>query len=102
MSMPSKLPTYFAAGRPVVAAVAPDSETAREIEASGGGVVVAPGDPHALAEALRGLAADPEERRRLGVTGRAYANERLSAPAALAGYERFLDRIAGAAPGGQR
>lgn len=102
MSMPSKLPTYFAAGRPVVAAVAPDSETAREIEASGGGVVVAPGDPHALAEALRRLAADPEERRRLGGTGRAYADERLSAPAALAEYERFLDRIAGAAPGRQR
>jgi colanic acid biosynthesis glycosyl transferase WcaI len=102
MSMPSKLPTYFAASRPVVAAVAPDSETAREIEASGGGVVVAPGDPQALAGAIRGLAADPDERRRLGAAGRAYAEERLSAPAALAEYERFLEHVAGGAPGRQR
>jgi colanic acid biosynthesis glycosyl transferase WcaI len=96
MSMPSKLPTYFAASRPVVAAVAPDSETAREVDASGGGIVVAPGDPAALAAALRRLAGDPDERERLGAAGRAYAEARLSAAAALAGYERFLDLVAGA------
>jgi colanic acid biosynthesis glycosyl transferase WcaI len=102
MSMPSKLPTYFAASRPVVAAVAPDSETAREIEASGGGLVVAPGDPRALAAALRRLAGDPDGRRRLGLAGRAYADERLSAPAALAEYERFLERVADGAASPQR
>lgn len=95
MSMPSKLPTYFAAGRPVVAAVAADSETAHEIRASGGGVVVSPGDPSALADAIRALVSDPQERARLGAAGRAYADELLSAPAALAEYERFLHDIAG-------
>jgi glycosyltransferase involved in cell wall biosynthesis len=99
MSMPSKLPTYFAASRPVVAAVASDSETAREVEASGGGIVVAPGDPEALAQALRRLANDGEERRRLGEAGRAYAEQELSAPAALAGYERFLRSVADGAHG---
>jgi len=100
MSMPSKLPTYFAAGRPVVAAVASDSETAHEVEGSGGGVVVPPGDPGALANAIRRVAADPDKRRRLGAAGRAYADERLSPPAALAEYERFLHRVAGADSGG--
>jgi colanic acid biosynthesis glycosyl transferase WcaI len=102
MSMPSKLPTYFAASRAVVAAVAPDSETAREVEASGGGIVVRPGDPRALADALRRLAADPDERERLGSAGRAYATDRLSAPAALGEYERFLHRVAGPSSGAPR
>jgi hypothetical protein len=45
MSLPSKLTSYFPAARPVVAAVAPDSETAREIQSAQAGYVVAPEDP---------------------------------------------------------
>jgi hypothetical protein len=45
MSLPSKLTSYFAAGRPVVAACSPESETAREIREAGAGYVVGPGTP---------------------------------------------------------
>ncbi|MEU3194915.1 glycosyltransferase family 4 protein, partial [Streptomyces sp. NPDC006992] len=59
MSVPSKLTSYFAAGRPVLASVAGSGGTAGEIRRSGAGVLVPPEDPAALADGLRDLAADP-------------------------------------------
>jgi colanic acid biosynthesis glycosyl transferase WcaI len=94
MSLPGKLTSYFLAGRPVLAAVSADSETAREIHASGAGVVVAPDDPGLLLEALRGLAADAERRGRLGQAGMAYARAELTAGPALAGLEALLSAVA--------
>lgn len=48
MSLPSKLTSYLAVGRPVVASVHQDSETARAIEELGGGVVVQADRPELL------------------------------------------------------
>jgi colanic acid biosynthesis glycosyl transferase WcaI len=59
MCVPSKLTSYFAAGRPVLAATSPRSAAAHEISASGAGTVVDPGDPSVLLEALRSLASQP-------------------------------------------
>ena len=59
MSLPSKLTSYFASGRPVIAAASADSETASEIEASGAGIVVPPADPAALRGAILALKNDP-------------------------------------------
>jgi glycosyltransferase involved in cell wall biosynthesis len=97
MSLPGKLTSYFLAGRPVVAAVSPTSETAREVAASGAGVPVRPDDPAALLAAVRGLAADPTRRERLGDAGRAYARAALTADQALAGLEALVERIAAGA-----
>ncbi len=71
MSLPGKLTSYFLAGRPVLAAVSPASETAREVAASGAGLVTRPDDPAALLAAVRTLAVDPVRRRRLGSSRRA-------------------------------
>jgi glycosyltransferase involved in cell wall biosynthesis len=90
MSLPSKLTSYFAAGRPTVAAVASGSETAKEVERSGGGVVVAPDDPLALAAAVRSLREDPARRAELGTNAKRYATERLGAEAVLPEYEAFV------------
>jgi glycosyltransferase involved in cell wall biosynthesis len=90
MSLPSKLTSYFAAGRPTVAAVAADSETAREVERSGGGVVVAPEDPQAFADVVRSLRDDANRRTELGLSARRYATERLAAAAVLPEYEAFV------------
>jgi glycosyltransferase involved in cell wall biosynthesis len=98
MSLPGKLTAYFAAGRPVVAAVADDSETAAEVRAAGAGPVVAPGDPAALLAALQALAADRERSARCGRQAQAYARAHLSAERALTGLEAFVARVlAGAA-----
>jgi colanic acid biosynthesis glycosyl transferase WcaI len=71
---PSKLTNMLASGRPVVATAQPGSQIATVLE--GCGVVVRPGDPAALAEALRGLASDSDRRRSFGAEARRVA-ERL-------------------------
>lgn len=55
MALPSKLTTYFAWGRPVVAATDGRSAAALEIAASGGGLVVRPGRGDEMLAALEGL-----------------------------------------------
>ena len=45
MSLPAKLGLYFAAGVPVVAAVAEEDETATELAAAQAGVRIEPGEP---------------------------------------------------------
>jgi colanic acid biosynthesis glycosyl transferase WcaI len=97
MSLPSKLTSYFAAGRPVVAAASAGSETAREIEEAHAGIIVPPAEPEALADAILVLAAGAEAAR-LGANAMRYAREVLSADKILAEYERFVELVAQARP----
>lgn len=63
----------MAAGLPVVAT---DVGGLRETVRSGmNGILVPPGDPHALSETLLSLIASPGERQRMGITGREMARE---------------------------
>ncbi len=101
MSLPSKLTSYFAAGRPVVAAAASHSETAREIVASSGGVVVAPDDPAALFDALQRVSADCGLGRYLGERGRAWADDVLSERSALLAYEQLVAAVLAGAKRGR-
>ena len=94
MALPSKLGAYFAAGRAVVAAVAPESETARELRAADAGMVVVPEDPGALAGAIRELRSSVNRRDRLGENGRAYAARELAGARILPEYERLIERVA--------
>lgn len=58
-SVPSKLQGYMAAGRPVLAAVDADCDSARLVRRGGFGLVVPPGDPAAIAEGIREARRDP-------------------------------------------
>jgi glycosyltransferase involved in cell wall biosynthesis len=74
---PFKLSAYLAAGRPIVATAVSDQP--HVLGEAGCGVIVPAGDAHALAEAVRRLAALPEaERLALGRRARAFAERRLS------------------------
>ena len=65
MSLPSKLTSYFRAGRPVVAATAPGGATAQELARVGAAVTVPAGEPRRLADAIVSLAdSQPDSRRR--------------------------------------
>jgi glycosyltransferase involved in cell wall biosynthesis len=97
MSLPSKLTSYFAAGRPIVAAVSPDSETASEITSAGGGIVVPAGEPERLRDAILSLEQDPSLAARLGSGGMAYAKAYLERRRALEAYDVFLERLVGRA-----
>jgi colanic acid biosynthesis glycosyl transferase WcaI len=101
MSLPSKLTTYLAAGRPIVAAISLDGATAREIERSGGGIMVPAGNPAALLEALEKVAVSPALAERLAQAGRLFARTELDEEAALTRYRVFVDRLLVAgSPGG--
>jgi colanic acid biosynthesis glycosyl transferase WcaI len=90
MSLPSKLTSYFASGRPVVAVVAEDGVTADEIRASGAGVVVGHDDPQALIEAIRLFVDDPARAATFGANGKEYAERFLSPQAAYSALESVL------------
>lgn len=67
---PNKVFDYMAAGRPVLLAI--DGVIRKVVETAGAGIAVPPGDPTALASAVRQLAADPQAARAMGLAGRAY------------------------------
>jgi colanic acid biosynthesis glycosyl transferase WcaI len=90
MSLPSKLTSYFAACRPVVAAASADSETAREMEAAGAGYVVPPDDAHALREAILSVRSNGAGVA-LGASARRYAERTLGPATALAEYDSFFE-----------
>ncbi len=71
LSLPNKLFEYMMAGIPVLACDLP--EIARVIRKHGCGFIVDPADPEAVARAMRDMAADPGEARRMGERGRAAA-----------------------------
>lgn len=93
ISLPSKLTSYFASGRPVVAAAASGSDTAREVSWSSGGLVVAPDDPAALLAALLRLGNDAGLREHLAESARTWAADVLSEDAALRSYEQLVAAV---------
>lgn len=72
---PSKLLSYMAAGKPVVASVNELSEAGRMIRRANCGFVVPPEQPSALAGALRELHRRPENYGKLGEAGRRHVAE---------------------------
>jgi colanic acid biosynthesis glycosyl transferase WcaI len=94
MSVPSKLTSYFIAGRPVVAATHPRSGAAEQVRSSAAGVVVSPGDPGAMLDAIEALAVDRGRSRAMGEQGRRHAQKYLGSAASLAAYETWVQRLA--------
>jgi glycosyltransferase involved in cell wall biosynthesis len=87
-ALPTKLLEAMAAGRPLV--LSARGESADLVTAAGAGVVVAPGDPAALAEALVGLQGDPPRRAALGRAGRDYAETHFGAARAADAWTEQL------------
>ncbi|QRZ09800.1 glycosyltransferase [Mycolicibacterium austroafricanum] len=91
MAVPSKLTSYFDAGRPVVAATDSHGITAAEVTDSGGGIVVPAGKPDKLLDALLAIGSDSECAARLGRNGRRYREATLNQDVAI---EQWNDLIA--------
>jgi colanic acid biosynthesis glycosyl transferase WcaI len=95
IAFPSKVVTYLAAGRPIVASVNRTCEVARVIEESGAGRVVDAEDPGALWLAIEEM--HREDLSKYAERARAYANLRWSSVRVLGNLERSLTAAAGSA-----
>lgn len=98
-SVPSKLTSYFAAGRPVVAATEADSPAAAEMDAARAGVVIPAGEPEVLLDAVLRLAADPHAAAVHRAAAQRFAEEHLAPAAALDRYEEWVEQLAAAGHG---
>lgn len=99
VSVPSKLIPYMLSGRPVLAMVLGNSETAEVITAAKAGWVVPPGNPVGVASALKVIAANPrEDLRAAGARGLDYALCHLTREANLSEMIRLLLQLAKGPP----
>ena len=86
--MPSKLTGMLASGRPVIATAAPETQIASAVE--GHGIVVAPGDVEAMAQAAVLLAENAALRKRMGNAARGFAVRDLARDPVLLRFESAL------------
>ena len=95
LTIPSKIQSYQACGRPIIAAL--NGEGARIIQESGCGLTCPAGDAGGLARAVLQLyQMQAEERKRLGTRGRAYFLEHFERERLLDQLEGWMADIAGA------
>ncbi len=85
LTVPGKLQSYLASGKPVVAML--DGEGARVVTEAAAGLCCAAGDAPALADAVQRLAGmSHEQRMQMGANGKAYFAEHFS-------RERVIDQL---------
>jgi colanic acid biosynthesis glycosyl transferase WcaI len=92
--VPSRLYGILSAGRPVIVAADPESETARVVQQEECGVVVPPGRPELLAEAIRAAYDGELDLAGMGARGRAYVVREADRTVAFARYRSMLDALA--------
>jgi glycosyltransferase involved in cell wall biosynthesis len=85
--IPSKMFEYLGAGRAVVGALRGESA---DLLRDAGGVVVAPDDPSALAEAIRSVTSDAHQRAEMERAARAHAEAQFGRAPLARRYRRIL------------
>jgi colanic acid biosynthesis glycosyl transferase WcaI len=93
-SVPSKLVTYMAVGRPILCAVQSDSAIARRVALAQCGLLVPPGDAVAISEGLIKMKTDHREWQNRGKSGRAFFQEHMDMPIAMEKFHRLFHRLA--------
>ena len=93
-TVPSKIGTIMAAGRPILASVPLHGDAPRLVTSAAAGVVVRPGDAHALAAAILQLKHDRAAAEQMGQNGRRYAETHLSRSAIVARIATIFQRAA--------
>jgi glycosyltransferase involved in cell wall biosynthesis len=88
---PNKVFDYMAAGKPVLLAI--DGVIRQVVELAQAGVFVPPGDPLALAEAIRSLAGDADGARQTGLNGRRYIEEHFDRAVLANRLEEVMEEV---------
>ena len=95
--VPSRLYGILAAGRPVIVAADPDSETAQLVSEVGCGVTIPPDRPDLLAREIRAAHDGELDLDGMGRRGRSYVEREADRPVALARYRSLVaSLVAGA------
>ena len=89
--LPNKVFDYLGSGKPI--AFSGRGDTADLIATAGAGISVEPGDPDALANAIRTLAQDQPRREAMGKRGRDYVLTHHSRPLLMGRLEAELHRL---------
>jgi glycosyltransferase involved in cell wall biosynthesis len=85
---PNKVFDYMAAGRAIVLAI--DGVVREVVQKAEAGIFVQPGNPEALAKAIKQLADTPEQTRQMGQAGRAYLEEHFDRPMLAEKLEKLM------------
>jgi glycosyltransferase involved in cell wall biosynthesis len=93
--VPSRVYGILAAGRPVIAAAEPESETAQLVTEVGCGVVVSPGNPFALAVAIRAAHDGEYDLDEMGRRARLFAEQNSDRSIAVERYRGVLRELNG-------
>lgn len=97
-SVPSKILSYLAAGRPIVASITAGNDAAATIRAAQAGIVVEPGEDAAFYDGVLHLAADAEQRRGLGRNARLFAESSFDVGAKATQFEETFAAVLRPAP----
>lgn len=89
-SVPSKILSYLAAGKPVVASISSENDAAAMIRAGDCGIVVPPGDGAGFRDAVLALARDPERRAACAVNARRHAEACFDVDVIAERFERVF------------
>jgi colanic acid biosynthesis glycosyl transferase WcaI len=89
--IPTKLLEYMACERPVIVAV--DGQARQIVEKAGGGAFVEPENSSALVKAILDLAENPEQRRKMGASGRRYIVSKFSREKTARDYITVLKEL---------
>jgi glycosyltransferase involved in cell wall biosynthesis len=92
-SVPSKILSYLAAGKCVVASIAGDNDAALMIAEASAGAVVEPDDREAFVDKVLELAVDPELRETMGEKARRFAVDRFAIEAIGDRFEAICTAI---------
>ena len=92
--VPSRMYGILAAGRPVIVAADADSETARVVRQEQCGIVVPPGRPELLAQAIRAAYDGELDLEEMGRRGREYVVREADGSVAFARYRKVLGELA--------
>ncbi len=91
--VPGKTINLFAAGKPVIAIVAGDSETAYVMGLIDRDLVVRPGDTPALKNTIIRLKQDAERRTGTGLAQRHFFEEMMSLEGNVSAYEKIFEKL---------
>lgn len=95
-SVPSKVLSYLAAGKPILASIPTNNLAAINVTREGAGLIAAPGDTATLVANAKRLLEAPAERQAMGAAGRAYAEKAFDIEVIAGKFETILREARGA------